>query len=128
MNILFITWNFPPKVGGLENVVYNIWKGLNKSYKVYTITAYSKDKKEPGNGVYRSPLASMPFYMLYALFKGVSILRRNNIDVIFAGSALTSCVAVILGKIFGKKTVTKLNFLFHGNWIGALENCGMSAI
>lgn len=106
MNILLITWNFPPKVGGLENVIYNIWKGLSRNYKVYTVTAYSKDKKESLEGVHRSPLAPMPFYMFYAFFKGVSILRRNNIDVIFAGSALTSCVAVILGKIFRKKVVT----------------------
>lgn len=106
MNILLITWNFPPKVGGLENVIYNVWRGLCSFHTVFTITAHSKQKDETLDKVYRPFLPQLPFYMLYAFIKGAVILARKKIDVIFAGSALTSCIAVTLGRIFGKKVIT----------------------
>lgn len=90
----------------MENVIYNVWKRLSASHTVYTITAYSKQKEESLDKVCRSSFPSLPFYMLYAFVKGAAVLRNKKIDVIFAGSALTSCIAVTLGKIFRKKVVT----------------------
>lgn len=106
MDILLITWNFPPKVGGLENVIYNIWIRLRRAHTVFTITAYSEQKDETLDRVYRPFLPQVSFYILYAFVRGAVILASKKIDIIFAGSSLTSSVAVILGKLFRKKVVT----------------------
>lgn len=106
MNVLLVTWNFPPKVGGLENVIYNVWKGLSKQNTVFTITAHSKQRQEVSDKLYRPPFPGLGLYMAYCFIRGAFILMSKKIEVIFAGSALTSCIAVTLGKIFRKKVVT----------------------
>lgn len=109
MNVLLITWNFPPKIGGLESVVYNLYKRLDEFHPVQVIAPYSrslKGQQEPAGKIYRPPFPSLAFFAAYAFIKGASLIRRGNIDVIFAGSGLISPVAVILGRIFRKKTVT----------------------
>jgi len=91
MNILLITWNFPPRTGGVENVMFNLHREFKKDNNVFLVIPKNK---------------SMPKFLVYAFFKSFKILIKEDIDIIFSGSALISPIAVFLGRLFNKKIIT----------------------
>ncbi len=91
MNILLITWNFPPRIGGAENLMFNLYEELKKDNTIFLITPKKK---------------SLLFFLFSSFFKSLRILAKNDIDIIFSGSALSSPIAVFLTKFFRKKTIT----------------------
>ncbi len=110
MKILIISYNFPPKTGGLENVVFNVWKALSKVYDVSAILPHANAGGEGFRQTYRCPLPGLLFYFAYAFVSGFFLLLKGNYDVILSGSGLTCPVSIMLGKIFRKRVVT----IIHG--------------
>ncbi len=106
MKILLFAWNFPPKTGGLENVVYNFYSRLRNKHTFFTVTIHNAKSFGPGEHIYRSWFSIFPLYLVYALVKGAWLIKKENIEVIFSASGATASVAVILGKIFKKKVIT----------------------
>ncbi len=106
MKILLLAWNFPPKTGGLENVVYNFYSRLRDKHTFFTVTIHNAKLSGAPEHIYRSCFSIFPLYMVYALIKGAWLIRKENINVIFSASGATASVAVILGKVFKKKVVT----------------------
>ena len=111
MRVLVISYNFPPKTGGLESVVFNVWSALKQRHSVHAIVPHAKEYTKQYSQVYRCPLGGLPFFFVYALLSGFWLLLKNDFDVIYSGSALTSPLAVILGKIFRKKVASSIHGL-----------------
>jgi phosphatidylinositol alpha-1,6-mannosyltransferase len=104
---LLITRNFPPLIGGMERLVFNIYKQLAKHHDCDVIGP-------PGSGAsvqdihqsYECRLNPVPIFILSAIFKGIRASSSRNYRACIAGSGLTAPVAVIVSKIRGLKSIT----------------------
>ena len=95
MKVLFLSWNFPPVLGGIEYVVEHLYKGLRKiGHHVYAITAHSNDT-EIDSQVYRCKKPGLTSYVLYSLFASFKFCLRERPDVILCGSIVTAPAAFI---------------------------------
>lgn len=110
MGILVITWNFPPRQGGIENLIAGLFGGLKKNHRLFIITSFAPvaDAKEP---VFRPRCPGLLPFFLYSLYRGSVLLTRHpEIQVIVGGSALMIPVVVLLAKLFRRRSVV----LVHG--------------
>ena len=110
MRIIVISYNFPPKTGGLENVVFYAWRALGRVCEIFAVVPYTKGKCEYYKNVHRPPLCGLVFYFIFAFAKGFILLAQKRCDVVLSGSGLTCPIAVLLAKIFRIKSVT----IVHG--------------
>ncbi len=110
MVILVITWNFPPRQGGIERLISNLCHGLRKRHQLFVITSFapSVDRKE--DWIFRPKWPGLLPFFLYVLCHGFFLLRRNpEIKVILGGSALVTPLVLLLGKIFHRKVVVNVH-------------------
>lgn len=112
MNILVITWNYPPRCGGIENVMGHLCAGLQPRHNVSVITAHAQDRAADGDQVFRAPVPGLVAFALYALGRGaVQLLRRPATQIVFGGSALVAPLVLILARLFGRKAVLQVHGL-----------------
>ena len=98
MQILLVTWNYPPKVGGIEMLLSNLVEKLRGDHSVDVIAPGDKNSfihKELQT--YRTRSRNLLFFLIEAIFIGFSLLRNNKYDFILAGSPLVSFVVYLLG-------------------------------
>jgi phosphatidylinositol alpha-1,6-mannosyltransferase len=111
MGILIITWNFPPRHGGIERVVARLYAGLKSAHSVELITT-SGSSTESESGVFRAPLAGLLPFFLYALWRGSRLLFRNrDIKAIFGGSVLVTPIVLLLARLFRRGAVIQAHGL-----------------
>jgi phosphatidylinositol alpha-1,6-mannosyltransferase len=118
MGILVITWNFPPRRGGIENVISHFVTGLRQRYPVKVITTHARTQDSDSNNIFRAPCPGLIPFALYAIWRGVRLLRRDREQtVVFGGSALVAPVVLILARLFGRKAVVQTHGLdvVHSN-------------
>ncbi len=100
MRILLITWNYPPKLGGMEIMLFQLVKHLSPYAEVDVIGPFS-DEVEAGNGIVVRPgHRGLLYYFIFSLISGFRILHANSYDIIVGGSALVSPIACTLGWLF----------------------------
>ncbi len=120
MRILFLAWNFPPKVGGMEAIVFSIFKRLEKRHNIIALAPFS-DKCNESSRIIRCPFKNFLSFNLWIIYKGISLLRKEKIDIIFSASFLTSPVSITLARLFHKKVISQVygldviypNFLYQ---------------
>jgi len=105
MNILMIG-EYPPKIGGISTHIYYLKKELIKLNQNIFVLTYSKSLED---GVYYNKLPNRFrgfFFILFGLFKGIYIIRRNKIDIIHSHFATTpGLLGLILSLITRKKRI-----------------------
>jgi len=112
MGILFVTWNFPPRRGGIEYLISNLVASLRKNHSVFVITAYAPRSGSREEGVFRAPWPGLVTFTLYALWRGASLLFQNRrVKVVFGGSALVAPLVLILARLFRRKAVAQAHGL-----------------
>lgn len=113
MHILFVTWNYPPKVGGMEKLLSQLVQSLRPYGHVHVIGPYASpdysDVKQ--EGVTRPKRDGLAWFTLYALLEGIRLLRSNPYDVILGGSALVTPIVYILGRLFRVPSVVYVHGL-----------------
>jgi phosphatidyl-myo-inositol dimannoside synthase len=113
MEILVVTWNYPPRRGGMEQLLASLCDGLSKHHRVRVITTHAGrlPAGERGN-VYRADSPGLITFFLFALRQGSALLRENsNIRIVFGGSVLMTPIALILARWFGRKSVIQAHGL-----------------
>jgi phosphatidyl-myo-inositol dimannoside synthase len=112
MGILVITWNYPPRRGGIEYLVSNLCAGLRQKHSVQVITAHARSACRFEEYVFRAPLPGLIPFSLYALWRGaILLLRSRGISVIFGGSVMVTPLVLILARLFGRKAVVQAHGL-----------------
>lgn len=112
MDILVITWNFPPRRGGIENLIGRLCIGLRKKHAVFVITSHSASDPSMNGAIFRPRWRGLLMFFLYALFRGAVVLYRNpNIEVILGGSALVTPLVLILARLFRRRAVVQTHGL-----------------
>jgi len=111
MGILVITWNFPPRRGGIEKLTSNLCRGLKATYPVFVITSCAA-VPDPEVGVFRPRWPGLLPFFLFALWYGSLLLWRNReIKIILGGSALVAPLVLALARIFRRKTMVNVHGL-----------------
>jgi phosphatidylinositol alpha-1,6-mannosyltransferase len=112
MSILVITWNFPPRRGGMENLMGNLCRSIKGKRALFVITSFVHASHSQEDRVYRPRLSGLIPFFVYALVKGCVLLRKNpEIKVVLGGSALVTPLIVILARIFHKKAAVYVHGL-----------------
>jgi phosphatidylinositol alpha-1,6-mannosyltransferase len=112
MEILFITWNFPPRRGGMEQLLGSLCDELSKNHKLFIITAYADHSCPPKTGIFRPSRPGLVAFFAYALWKGALLLRSHrDIQVVFGGSILVTPLVCILARIFRRKALIQAHGL-----------------
>ena len=110
MGILLVTWNFPPRRGGIENLMAQLSAGLKKNHTVFVITSYASHGG--GHDIFRPPCPGLIPFALYALWRGALLLLCNRkIDVVFGGSAMVTPLVYFLARAFRRKAVVQVHGL-----------------
>ena len=112
MNLLVITWNYPPRQGGIENLLGSLCKELKKSRSVAVITAHVRMAPSQEKNVFRAPLPGLAAFALYAVWRGAVLLARDpGIRVVFGGSAVVTPLVLFLARLFGRRAVVQIHGL-----------------
>lgn len=96
--ILFITRNYPPKVGGLEIYSYNLIKGFEAHSKVYKITLSKSN-------------ANLFWFFPYSFLKALYLALRHDIRFIHMCDGMLSPVGLLLKIFTGAKVTTSVHGL-----------------
>ena len=112
MDILVITWNFPPRRGGMEQLLGSLCDELSKNHKLFIITAYADHTVAAKAEIFRPGRPGLAAFFAYALWKGALLLRcRRAIRVVFGGSVLVTPLVCILAGMFRRKALIQAHGL-----------------
>src|SRR5918994_453080 len=112
MDILVITWNFPPRQGGMEQLLGSLCDELSKNHQLFIITSYADHSCPPKTGIFRPSRAGLVAFFCYALWKGALLLRcHRDIRIVFGGSVLVTPLVCILAGMFRRKALIQAHGL-----------------
>lgn len=132
MAILVVTWNYPPRRGGIENLIASLCRELKARHSVHIITAYAPAADRAEDDVFRAPIPGLVAFAIYALWRGTILLARNRgIVVVFGGSVLAAPLVVLLARLFGRRAVAQAhgldiihrNFFYQQLCVRCLKYC-----
>ncbi|HEX9442875.1 MAG TPA: glycosyltransferase family 4 protein, partial [Candidatus Binatia bacterium] len=108
--VLIVTWNFPPRTGGIENLLAGLRRGLQKDRRVLVLAAQAA-----GGGneewLLRPKRPGLAAFFLFAFCRGLAALWKNpDLEIILGGSALVAPLVLALAKLSGRKSAV----LVHG--------------
>jgi glycosyltransferase involved in cell wall biosynthesis len=91
-SVLFITRNYPPKIGGLEEYSYNLIKEFESHGSTWKITL-------------SKPIKHLLWFYPYSLFKALYVIRKYTVQHVHLCDGLLAPVGILL-KILTGVTVT----------------------
>jgi glycosyltransferase involved in cell wall biosynthesis len=96
--ILLITWNYPPKIGGMENLLSKLVEQIKTQAEIDVIAPYADDSKGIRHkGLYRASRGGLIWFFIYSFFKGNQLLANDEYKVVMGGSVLPSPIVWLLG-------------------------------
>lgn len=114
-NIVIVTRNLPPLVGGMERLNWHIADELSQNNQITIISHSAAEPLAPTNTTfYLAPLNPLPLFLVISFLRTLWCCLTQPVDTLFAGSGLTAPIVVILAKIFRKKSIVYI----HGLDIG----------
>lgn len=106
MTVLVVTWNYPPRRGGMENLLQNLCAGLRERHRVFVITSFADAACPAEKDTFRAPWDGLIPFAFYALWRGAMILARDpQIRIVFGGSALATPLILILARVFRRRAI-----------------------
>ncbi len=111
-NVLVVTRNLPPLVGGMERLLWHIVDELRSVYRVYVAGPSGCRQQLPDDvEVTEIPLQPMVFFLIRVQFTAVWLAFRNRPCVILAGSGLTAPFSWLAARITGARCIVYLHGL-----------------
>lgn len=91
MKLLFITRKYPPSVGGMQMLSFQVAREFARHTDTRVI-AWGGSQK------------ALPFFLPYALLKALYLVHRGRVDHIHLGDALLASLGVVLKVLTGTRT------------------------
>lgn len=114
-NILIVTRNLPPLIGGMERLNWHIADELSRQHHISLISHQAAEATAPKNiDFFATPLKPLPLFLISSFLRALCCCITQPVDILFAGSGLTAPIVVLLAKIFRKKSIVYI----HGLDIG----------
>lgn len=96
--ILLLSWNYAPVIGGLEDLITNLFRTLRQlGHSVQLVTAAAPGSSAE-EGVFRAPRAGLRAYWVHACRQGWRIGRSLGPDVILCGSVVSAPIGWLLSR------------------------------
>jgi phosphatidylinositol alpha-1,6-mannosyltransferase len=116
MNILFITFDFPPSIGGIETRVMNYIVNLHELGHKVTVIALSKSAKQCvdtflGARVYRFPSSMLSLPSVFITL--IDFIEKNTINVIHVLTGADSLIGLAT-TIYGRLRRIKVGIFLYG--------------
>jgi len=109
---LLITRNFPPLVGGMERLNYNMYLEMAKAYEVELVGPSGAQAVVPCKArVWQCPSKSIYEFLPHAAFYTLVAAIRLRPWIVLAGSGLTAPIACAAAKITGSRSLVYLHGL-----------------
>ncbi len=114
MRILLVTWNYPPKMGGMEMMLSQLVENLLPHAEVDVLAPHAApsdlglEKSKPNKQIIRPSRDGLRWFFLSTLFSGLQLLGRQPYDVIIAGSTLVTPLTYLLGRFAKLPTVVNV--------------------
>lgn len=102
--VLILTWNFPPKRGGMENLIHDIYSHLRHQLQVEVIAPYSR-KHTTDPHVSRPSFVGFLGFTLFSIFQAINLLLRKKYRVIFGGSLAVVPIIALLKLMFPVRAI-----------------------
>ena len=104
MNLLVLTWNYPPTVGGIEQVAHHTATGLRRrGHPVRVVAAAlppgTQATEEQSGSVWRARTKGIPAFLRHACFTGLKLIRQERPDVLLCPSLTSAPAAWVLAKL-----------------------------
>jgi len=98
MKILMLTWNYPPTVGGIEQVAFHTASGLRaRGHRVDVIAAaLPPGVADPAPDIMRARRPGIPSFLLHALRSGLRRIRVDRPDIMLCPSLTSAPSAWLL--------------------------------
>lgn len=87
MKILFITRSYPPVIGGMEELNYQLAKNFKQLTPTYTI-------------INKGGKRNLPFFLPWALVRGLISIKKNNINIVHLGDGLLTPLGAVIKLIY----------------------------
>lgn len=119
MKVLLITWNFPPVMGGIEELIGNVHQGLARRgvhLRVMTSLPGNIPPLAPESDVIRAPKSGLKAFVLFSLIRGLREAFRFRPDVILCGSLVAAPAGYLISRILRRPylVITYGSDLVHG--------------
>jgi phosphatidylinositol alpha-1,6-mannosyltransferase len=112
MGSLVITWNYPPRRGGMEQLLASLCEALTKNHRVQVVTAYAEGSEQREVNIHRPSRPGLLLFFLFAFWRGASLLRRDStLRIILGGSVLVTPIVLLLARLFRRKAVIQAHGL-----------------
>jgi len=110
--ISLVSRNFPPLTGGMERLVFELYKTLIHRHEVSLLGPKGCDEHvDSSAGIASTRVSPTPVFLLLTLIKGLFLHRSNGPpDIVIGGSGLVSPVVIWLAKLSGARSI----LLLHG--------------
>jgi phosphatidylinositol alpha-1,6-mannosyltransferase len=110
--VLIITRNFPPLVGGMERLVFNIYTQLSTHFNCDIVgPTGSGVVLQNGMKAWECRPSPVSVFIVTALLKSFRATARNKYQVCIAGSGVTALIAVIISWLRGIPSITFIHGL-----------------
>lgn len=97
--ILLVTWNYPPKVGGIEQLLYQLVQQIKSVISTSVLAPHIREKESEGAAsVFRASRGGLFWFSWHVWFHGNQLLKSADYDLIMGGSALVSPLVYLLSK------------------------------
>ncbi len=132
MRIQLVTRNFPPVVGGMERMLYNVYQELIKKHDVAIVGPVGCERFSAGaKSVVSVPLSPLARYLISTQWHAYRLARRFRPDIIISGNGLTAPAALIAASatdakvacfIYGLDLVVE-SMLYKKLFLPAIRRC-----
>jgi len=110
--VLIITRNFPPLVGGMERLIWNVFKQLKSDYICDVVGPQGCQNKVSGiHNAIGCQVSPVPIFLTSSLIKSFWMGTRYKYSLCIAGSGVTAPIATLVGKLFSIPTITFIHGL-----------------
>jgi len=110
--VLIITRNFPPLLGGMERLGFNIYKQLRTHFDCDIVgPTGSGAALQRGQKAWECRPSPVSVFIVTALLKSFWATARNKYQVCIAGSGVTALIAVIISRLRGIHSITFIHGL-----------------
>ncbi|MDD2239711.1 MAG: glycosyltransferase family 4 protein [Kiritimatiellae bacterium] len=104
MNVLMLTWNYPPVVGGIEHVAQHTADGLRALGHTVRVVApplpnEALEVAAPSAPVSRARRKGIPCFLLHAVTAGFRLARHSRPDVLLCPSLTSAPAAWLLSRL-----------------------------